>query len=91
MIIDDMRNGIDECQLEEALSKLETIVDQAATSERSIKLLLGYQKGATDNQQVNVYLLQFFILFRVRINIKVLGCLKAVFAFIGKVFSVVVI
>jgi hypothetical protein len=34
MIIGDVRNGIDERQLEEALSKLETIVDQVATSEK---------------------------------------------------------
>jgi hypothetical protein len=91
MIIGNIRNGIDERQLEEALSKLETMVDQAATPERLIKLLSAQQKGATNNQQVNVYLLRFFSLFNVRINIKVLRCLKAVFAFIGKVFSVVVI
>jgi hypothetical protein len=91
MIIGNISNGIDERQLEEALSKLETMVDQAATPERLIKLLSAQQKGATNNQQVNVYLLRFFSLFNVRINIKVLGCLKAVFAFIGKVFSVVVI
>ena len=40
MMLGDVRNGIGERQLEEALSKLETIVDQAATSEKVDKTAL---------------------------------------------------